>query len=104
MAYNLQQDWNQFKKVTTQLWNENRYSTSCQGLNDDMTNLVNKYKQEEMEWCNSPQITENGFMTTTQNLWYTHYLNKRRLKTLGLTAHYDYIKPTKYEKEEYHRY
>lgn len=104
MAYNLQEDWNQFKKVTTQLWNENRYSTSCQMWNNDMTNLVNKYKQEETEWYNSPQITENGFMTTTQNLWYTHYLNKRRLRSLGLTAHYDYIKPTKYEKEENHRY
>ena len=104
MAYNLQEDWNQFKKATTQLWNENRYSTSCQMWNNDMTNLVNKYKQEETEWYNSPQITENGFMTTTQNLWYTHYLNKRRLRSLGLTAHYDYIKPTKYEKEENHRY
>ena len=26
MAYNLKEDWNQFKKVTTQLVNENRYA------------------------------------------------------------------------------
>ncbi len=104
MAYDLKEDWNQFKKVTTQLVNENRYSASCQIWNDDMTKLVNDYKQEEMAWYNSPQITENGFKTTTQNLWYTHYLNKRRLMALGLTAHYDYIEPTEYEKGENRRY
>lgn len=104
MAYNLKEDWNQFQKVTAQLRNENRYSASCQIWNNDMTNLVNGYKQEEMEWYNSPQITENGFMTTTQNLWYTHYLNKRRLKALGLTAHYDHIKPTEYVNAQEHRY
>ena len=104
MAYNLKEDWNQFKKVTTQLVNENRYSSSCQIWNNDMTRLVNDYKQEEMAWYNSQQITENGFMTTTQNLWYTHYLNKRRLMSLGLTAHYDYIKPTEYERGENRRY
>lgn len=104
MAYNLQEEWNQFKKSTTQFLNEQRYSSSCQIWNDEMTNLVNKYKQEEMEWYNSLQITENGFMTTTQNLWYTHYLNKRRLMSLGLTAHYDYIEPTKYERGENQRY
>lgn len=104
MAYNLKEDWNQFKKVTTQLVNETRYSSSCQVWNNDMTRLVNDYKQEEMAWYNSQQITENGFMTTTQNLWYTHYLNKRRLMSLGLTAHYDYIKPTEYERGENRRY
>lgn len=104
MAYNLQEEWNQFKKSTTQFLNEQRYSSSCQIWNDEMTNLVNKYKQEEMAWYNSLQITENGFMTTTQNLWYTHYLNKRRLMSLGLTAHYDYIEPTKYERGENQRY
>lgn len=104
MAYNLQQDWNQFKKVTARLMDEYRYSSSCQIWNNDMTTLVNEYKQEEAAWYNSLEITENGFMTATQNLWYTHYLNKRRLMSLGLTAHYDYIQPTKYEKGENQRY
>lgn len=104
MAYNLQQDWNQFKKVTARLMDEYRYSSSCQIWNNDMTNLVNEYKQEEAAWYNSLEITENGFMTATQNLWYTQYLNKRRLMSLGLTAHYDYIQPTKYEKGENQRY
>ncbi len=104
MANNLKDNWNQFKKVTTQLLNENRYSASCQVWNNDMTELVNEYKQEEMAWYNSPQITENGFMTTTQNLWYTHYLNKKRLMALGLKAHYDYIEPTEYVKKENRRY
>lgn len=57
MAYNLQEEWNQFKKSTTQFLNEQRYSSSCQIWNDEMTNLVNKYKQEEMAWYNSLQIT-----------------------------------------------
>ncbi len=104
MAYNLKDNWNQFKKVTAQLVNERHYSASCQSWNNDMTDLVNEYKQEEMAWYNSPQITENGFMTTTQNLWYTHYLNKKRLIALGLTAHYDYIEPTEYVKAENRRY
>ncbi|MCX4272745.1 MAG: hypothetical protein OSJ71_10860 [Acetatifactor sp.] len=92
MANNLSESWNQFMKVTAQLMDENRYSASCQIWNNDMTKLVNEYKQEEIAWYNSPRITENGFITTTQNLWYTHYLNKKRLMALGLTAHYDYIK------------
>ena len=104
MTYNLQEDWNQFKKVTAQLMDEYRCSSSCQIWNNDMTNLVNEYKQEEAAWYNSLEITENGFMTATQNLWYTHYLNKRCLMSLGLTAHYDYIQPTKYEKGENQRY
>lgn len=65
MAYNFKADWNQFQKATTQFLNENRYSASCQIWNNDMTKLVNDYKQEEIAWYNSTQITENGFMTTT---------------------------------------
>ncbi len=91
-------------KVTAQLMDENRYSASCQIWNNDMTKLVNECKQEEIAWYNSPRITENGFITTTQNLWYTHCLNKKRLMALGLTAHYDYIKPTEYEKSENQSY
>lgn len=104
MAENSRSDWNQFRNAATHFVNEQRYSASCQIWNQDMTALVNRYKQEEMDWYNSPQITENGFMTTTQNLWYTHYLNKKRLMSLGLTAHYDHIRPTAYVKEEYQRY
>ena len=104
MANNLSESWNQFMKVTAQLMDENRYSASCQIWNNDMTKLVNEYKQEEIAWYNSPRITENGFITTTQNLWYTHYLNKKRLMALGLTAHYDYLKPTEYEKRENQSY
>ncbi len=104
MAYNLREDWEQTKKNMAQLANENRYSASCQQWNNEMTDLVNGYKQEEMAWYNSPLITENGFRTTTQNLWYTHYLNKKRLMALGLTARYAYIEPTEYVRGENQRY
>lgn len=104
MAYSLQRDLEQLKKVMGRVANEQRYSSSCQVWNNDMTDLVNEYKQEEMAWYNSQQITENGFRTTTQNLWYTHYLNKRRLMSLGLTARYDYIQPTEYMRVENRRY
>ncbi len=104
MEINMKKDWNQFQEAMTQFSNEKRYSASCQIWNNDMTDILNKYKQEEVAWYNSPQATENGFMTTTQNLWYTHYLNKKRLAALGLTAHYDYIKPTDYVKDENRRY
>ena len=83
MAYNLREDWEQTIRNMARLAYENRYSASCQQWNNKMTDLVNGYKQEEMVWYNSPQITENGFRTTTQNLWYTHYLNKKRLMALG---------------------
>lgn len=104
MAYNLREDWEQTKRNMAQIAYDMRYSTVCQEWNNDMTNLVNAYKQEEMAWYNSPQITENGFQTTTQNLWYSHYLNKRRLKSLGLRAQYDYIQPTEYVRGENKRY
>ena len=73
-------------------------NASCQSWNHDMTTLVNAYKQEEQLWYNEQGIRENVFQTTTQSLWYTHYLNKRRLQALGLEAKYEYIRPTSYEK------
>lgn len=104
MAYNLRQDWEQTKRNLAQVAYDMRYSAAGQEWNDDMTDLVNEYKREEMAWYNSPQITENGFQTTTQNLWYSHYLNKRRLKALGLTARYDHLRPTEYKRGENKRY
>lgn len=104
MAYNLRDDWEQTKKNMAQLAYDMRYSAAGQEWNNDMTNLVNTYKQEEMAWYNNPYIAENGFSTVTQNLWYSHYLNKKRLKALGLRAQYDYIQPTEYVREEKKRY
>ena len=94
MTYNLKQDWEKTKQVLVQAGKNLQYTQSSQIWNEEMTNLLNAYKREEIAWYNSHTITENGFFTATQNLWYTHYLNKKRLRSLGLTARYDYIKPT----------
>lgn len=104
MSYSLKDDVEQLKKNMAQLHVDMQYNDSCQGWNREMTDLVNEYKREEAAWYNSAQITENGFQTTTQNLWYAHYLNKRRLRTLGLTARYDRVEPTAYMRGENERY
>lgn len=104
MTYNLKQDWEKTKQILAQAGKDLQYNQSSQIWNGEMTNLLNAYKQEEIAWYNSRAITENGFYTATQNLWYTHYLNKKRLCSLGLTARYDYIKLTDTVKGENQRF
>lgn len=65
--------------------------------NTERVDLVNAYKQEEMNWYNAPGIAENAFRTTTQNLWYLHYLNKKRLQRLGLNVKYNKMRPMNYK-------
>ena len=91
MGYSLRDDWNQLKKNMTDLHAELQHSDACQVWNQAMTDLVNTYKRELAAWYNVPHFAENAFQTTTQNLWYAHYLNKKRLRTVGLTAAYEYI-------------
>ncbi|MCM1494771.1 MAG: alkaline shock response membrane anchor protein AmaP [Bacteroides sp.] len=100
MAYDWKKDWEETKQNMVRLNWERKINAACQGWNQEMTELVNAYKQEVAEWYRLPHFPENGFQTTTQNLWYTHYLNKKRLRALGLTAHYDYIQPTDYIRGE----
>lgn len=104
MGYDFKADWELTKQNMMQLEQKRHYNASCQKWNREMTDLVNAYKQEEMAWYNSPQITENGFQTTTQSLWYMHYLNKKSLKSLGLSEKYDYIQPTEYVRGENQRF
>lgn len=104
MAFNLKDDWEQAKRSMAEVVSDIRYDNSCQGWNNEMTDLVNAYKREEMEWYNSPNAIENGFRTATQNLWYSHYLSKMRLRSLGLRTQCDKIKPTEYARRENSRY
>lgn len=66
MSYSLRDDVEQLKRNMAQLHVDMQYNDSCQGWNQEMTDIVNEYKREEAAWYNSPQITENGFQTTTQ--------------------------------------
>lgn len=104
MGYSLKEDWNQLKQNMADLHVKMQYSDVCQAWNQEMTDVVNTYKKELTAWYSVPHFTENAFQTTTQNLWYAHYLNKIRLRTLGLTAKYDYIQPTEYVRSENQRY
>lgn len=104
MGYSLKEDWNQLKRNMADLHAEMQHSDACQVWNQEMTDLVNAYKQEVAAWYSVPHFTENAFQTTTQNLWYAHYLNKKRLQMLGVTARYDYIQPTEYVRGENQRY
>lgn len=64
--------------------------------NNERVDLVNAYRQEEMNWYDASGIAENAFRTTTQNLWYLHYLNKKRLQRLGLNVKYNKMRPMNY--------
>lgn len=104
MAFSLKEDWEQTKRNIAKLEQGFRLDAACQGWNHRMIEVVNGYKQEEVSWYNQPGMIENAFQTTTQNLWYTHYLNKKRLQMLGLEAKYEYIQPTNYIKEKNQRF
>lgn len=97
-------DLNQVKQVFEEAGERWELDAACRGMNQEMVEAVNQYKLEEMNWYNRQAELENGYTSTTQGLWYTHYLQKKRAKQLGIKIHYEYNKPTKYPKGERDRY
>lgn len=73
-----------------------KLSQECQHYNSAMAGIVNRYKGELTAWCDDKTPRENGFSTTTQNLWYEHYLNKKRLNRRKIGVHYEHMHPTQF--------
>lgn len=80
-----------------------KLSQECQHFNGAMAGVVNRYKSEVMTWCDGKNPKENGFSTTTQSLWYQHYLNKKRLNRRKIGVHYEHMRPTQFPKQENQR-
>lgn len=78
-------------------------SRQCQQYNSSIVDTINQYKREEASWYDYRGTVENGFSTTTQSFWYSHYLNKKRLDRHGIGVHYEYIQPTIYSCTENNR-
>lgn len=75
-------------------------SQECRHFNGAMAGVVNRYKNEVAAWCDGKISKENGFSTTTQSLWYQHYLNKKRLGRRKIGVHYEHMRPTQYPKQK----
>ena len=75
---------NEIKKDLADVGRNLKLSQECQHFNGAMAGVVNRYKSEVMAWCDGKNPKENGFSTTTQSLWYQHYLNKKRLNRRSL--------------------
>lgn len=77
-----------------------KLSHKCQRFNGAMAEVVNRYKNEVVAWCDEKNPKENGFSTATQSLWYQHYLNKKRLGRRKIGVHYERMLPTQFPRSE----
>lgn len=77
-----------------------KLSQECQHFNGAMAGIVNQYKNEVTAWCDNKAPKENGFSTTTQSLWYEHYLNKKRLNRRKIGVHYEHMRPTQFPRQD----
>ncbi len=99
----VQDDLNRVGEVFGELVQNNRLNAECRVYNKEMTDIVNAYKSQRANWDNQPDVTENAFPSATQSLWYSHYLNKRRLRNLGIETRCEKMGMTTYPPEENQR-
>lgn len=60
------------------------------GDNDAMQEAVETYKKEFVAWFDEKQLSEKNAMTkATQELWYSHYLEKKRLEERDVSISHD---------------
>lgn len=79
-------------------------NSQCRIYNEEMVETVNNYKEQVEKWDNEPYVSENAFTHATQNLWYSHYLNKKRLKRLGVETKCSKMSRTDYPPAENQRF
>lgn len=93
----------EIKKDLSDVGRNLKLSQECQHFNSSMAGVVNRYKSEVTAWCDSKNPKENAFSTTTQSLWYEHYLNKKRLNQRKIGVHYEHMRPTSFPRQENQR-
>lgn len=79
-------------------------NSQCRIYNEEMVETVNNYKAQVEKWDNEPYISKNAFTNATQSLWYSHYLNKKRLKRLGVETKCSRMSRTVYPPGENQRF
>lgn len=94
---------NVIKDSLSQVGENLKLTQECQYLNQGFADAINRYKNETTHWYDEKGTKENPFSSVTQNLWYQHYLNKKRLNSRKIGIHYEYIRPTSFPKEENQR-
>ena len=71
---------------------ENQNTTLCyQGYNQEMVEVVEKFKSEHKLWMEGNTFQENAMTTVTQPLWHSMYLEKKRLNDLNIDVEYEQI-------------
>lgn len=69
---------------------ENQNTTLCyQGYNQEMAEVVEKFKSEHKLWMEGNTFQENAMTTVTQPLWHSMYLEKKRLNDLNIDVEYE---------------
>lgn len=97
MPENLMED---LQKTMSKIVSDRELSSHCQQFNQSITNTINRYKYEEAAWYDGRTPRENALSTTSQTLWYSHYLNKKRLDERHIGLHYENFAPTPFPRPE----
>lgn len=99
-----QSETERIKEIFQDAQKSSRLNAECRLYNSEMVETVNSYKSQVADWDNQAYTLENAFPSATQSLWYSHYLNKKRLKGLGLETRCLKMSPTKYPPSENQRF
>ena len=92
------------KEIFKEAQNRGQLNMQCRIYNKEMTEIVNNYKAQVEYWDNQVYMQENAFPSATQSLWYSHYLNKKRLRGLGIETKCKKMSPTIYPPNENQRF
>ncbi|MDE6209193.1 MAG: hypothetical protein K2M73_05890 [Lachnospiraceae bacterium] len=84
------------EKIFIEAQNSSQLNMKCGIYNKEMTEIVNRYKTQVVAWDNQMNMQENAFPSATQSLWYSHYLNKKKLRDLGIETKCIKMRPTVY--------
>ncbi len=100
MAWDIKRDWELTQKALSRMGENLGTNFVSQIDNYKMMEIVNRYRREEASFYEG-NTDGNSFETVAQEFWYLHYLNRARLRRLGITVHYNSITNTTHSSNRY---
>ena len=95
--YSLKDDFNKGMELLTYHLSQTRYDSQ-------MREVIEAYKTEMLQWFEHDGIEqENGIRHATQGLWYSMYLEKKRLENRGCKMQYkfgEYVRSHPYDTQQ----
>ncbi len=100
MAWDINKSWELTQKALSRMGENLGTNFVSQIDNYKMMEIVNRYRSEEASFYEG-NTDGNSFETVAQEFWYLHYLNRARLRRLGITVHYNSITNTTHSSNRY---